>query len=305
MLFKQMQYFAAVVKYHSFTEAAEHCYISQSAISQQIQALEKDLNVSLIRREGRRFSLTPAGAYFYQHCQRIIDDVSALRRETIRRGEDDEWRLCIGYPRNYSGQELHQAIAEFSHLYPEVTLHIVTGTHEELYDMLRTGRADLILNDQRRAFSDEYANFELLQCPIYVEVPNRSAASEKSFVVKEDLHDLPCILISSPEQQEQEKKYYQHTLNFDSTIIFAETLSAGRLMVAGNCGFLPIEGIGTLTPTGASVTRVPLYRGRKPILRNYCVFWQKARSNYYIEEFAHIFRHLLTDTAETSAAGQD
>ena len=42
MLFRQMKYFTAVVDCNSFTEAAEQCYISQSAISQQIRALEKD-----------------------------------------------------------------------------------------------------------------------------------------------------------------------------------------------------------------------------------------------------------------------
>ena len=61
MLYRQMQYFVAVVECDSFTEAAERCYISQSAISQQIRALEQFLGVTLISRGNRRFSLTPAG----------------------------------------------------------------------------------------------------------------------------------------------------------------------------------------------------------------------------------------------------
>ena len=60
-MIKQIRYFQAVVRCKSFTEAAEECFISQSAISQQIQALEQALGVQLIRREKRRFSLTPAG----------------------------------------------------------------------------------------------------------------------------------------------------------------------------------------------------------------------------------------------------
>lgn len=90
-------------------------------------------------------------------------------------------------------------------MYPEVTLHIVTGTCEELYEMLRTGRTELILNDQRRAFADEYANFELLQCPVYVEIPSRSPMAEKDRADLDNLRSMPCILISSPEQQELEK----------------------------------------------------------------------------------------------------
>lgn len=64
MLFRQMKYFIAVVERGSFTEAAEQCYISQSAVSQQIRALEKELGVELLHRENRRFTLTPAGEYF-------------------------------------------------------------------------------------------------------------------------------------------------------------------------------------------------------------------------------------------------
>ena len=46
MLLRQMKYFTAVVECGSFTEAAEECFISQSAVSQQIQALENDLGVN-------------------------------------------------------------------------------------------------------------------------------------------------------------------------------------------------------------------------------------------------------------------
>ena len=64
MLLKQMKYFITVVDLHSFTEAAEQCFISQSAISQQIKALEKELGVRLFERSKRQFSLTAAGEYF-------------------------------------------------------------------------------------------------------------------------------------------------------------------------------------------------------------------------------------------------
>ena len=50
MLLKQMKYFITVVDLHSFTEAAEQCFISQSAISQQIKALEKELGPEQVKR---------------------------------------------------------------------------------------------------------------------------------------------------------------------------------------------------------------------------------------------------------------
>ena len=81
MLLRQMKYFVAVIDCNSFTEAAEQCYISQSAISQQIQALERELGVELIHRENRRFTITPTGQYFYSHCKAILSQVDDLIRE--------------------------------------------------------------------------------------------------------------------------------------------------------------------------------------------------------------------------------
>ena len=64
-MLRRIKYFQAVVRCHSFTEAAAECFVSQSAISQQVRSLEKELGVSLLSRENRHFSLTPAGEYFY------------------------------------------------------------------------------------------------------------------------------------------------------------------------------------------------------------------------------------------------
>ena len=290
-----MKYFISVVECSSFTEAAEQCYISQSAISQQIRSLEKELGVELIHRENRRFTLTPAGEYFYEQSKGILNEVEDIRRETFRIGKDKEMELKIGYLRCYSGQELHQAVAEFSRLYPEVSIHIVNGTHEELYDLLRFGRADLVLTDQRRAFSDKYANFQLLKCGCYAELSVRSPLAEQESITMEELKRQACILISSREQQNIEEDYYKNTLGFGGRFLFAENLEEGRLMVAGNRGFLPVERVGTLPPCGTGVKRLPVMEQGQQLKRNYCLFWVKENASYYIEEFAEILRKLLKE----------
>ena len=83
MLLKQMKYFITVVDCNSFTEAAEECFISQSAISQQIKTLEKELGVSLLIREGRQFSLTPAGEYFYRHGKVLMKLKSSRKKQYV------------------------------------------------------------------------------------------------------------------------------------------------------------------------------------------------------------------------------
>lgn len=294
MLLRQMKYFVAVINCNSFTEAAEQCYISQSAISQQIQSLERELGVELIHRENRRFTITPTGQYFYSHCKAILEQVDNLIHETKRLGTDNELQLCIGYLRCYSGMELYQAIVEFSKIYPEVAINIISGTHEELYDLLRFGYVDLILSDQRRAFSDIYVNFELMRCGCCAEISMNNPLSKKDCVQIEELKRIPCILITSREQQNVEQEYYKNTLGFGGSYLFADNLDEGRLLVLSNRGFLPIESVGTLPQEKASIKRLPIYQGDSQVMRNYCVFWRKEKTNYYIEEFSDTLRKLLT-----------
>ena len=80
-MLKQLKYFQSVVYHRSFSKAAEECCISQSAISQQVRALEEEVGVTLLRREGRRFSLTPAGEVFYQKSLSITADWERLCQE--------------------------------------------------------------------------------------------------------------------------------------------------------------------------------------------------------------------------------
>ena len=138
-MIKQIKYFQAVVRCRSFTEAAEECCISQSAISQQMQALEHELGVKLLNRENRKFSLTSAGEHFYKKSLVLIADFERLMRETVRIANKDNAELRIGYLKCYGGLEFQLAVAEFSEKYPDVSVHIINGNHEDLYDALRSG----------------------------------------------------------------------------------------------------------------------------------------------------------------------
>ena len=266
MLLRQMRYFAAVVDCGSFTEAAARCYISQSAISQQIRALEQELGTPLIHRENRRFSLTPAGELFYPRCKQLLKEADDLVQEMRSIAAGSGARLRIGYLRCYSGSELSQAVADFSLCCPEVSISTVSGTHEELYELLRTEKADIILSDQRRAFSDVYVNDELMQCGCYAELSIHDPLAAQDKVSVEELRRLPCILIASAQQQDTEQEYYQRTLEFGGSYLFADDLEEGRLMVISGRGFLPVEGVGTLPAGNAFIRRLPLYQNGAQII---------------------------------------
>ena len=289
-MIRQIRYFQSVVRNNSFSEAAQECHISQSAISQQIQALERELGFYLLERKNRKFTLTPAGEYFYKKSLVLIADYEQMCREAGKLAKDDKASLVIGYLRCYSGQEFHRALEEFSAKYPDVSVKIEYGNHEELYELLRMGRVDLVLNDQRRAFSDQYVNLILTTGNEYVEISSRNPIASLPSITPLELKNIPCILVASKEQRENEQEYYKGVVGFQGDFLYAENLEEARLMVIGGQGFMPVEGVKRAENFGSSISRIPLFRDDSQITRNYCAFWKKDNSGYYIEEFADILK---------------
>ncbi len=289
-MLKQLRYFQSVVRLNSFSAAAEENFISQSAISQQVQALERALGFQLLERKNRSFTLTPAGKYFYQKSLILTADYERMCSEAAKIAHGGQTSLEIGYLRCYTGAEFHRALALFSEKYPDVEVSVTYGNHEELYGLLRTGEAELVLNDQRRAFSDEYVNLLLTTCRSYIEVSVHSPLAQMECISPPELKNIPCILVASEAQRETEQAYYHDVVGFHGEFLYAENLEEARLMVIGRKGFLPVEGTEQAAPAGTSIVRVPLVRGEEPILRNYCAFWKKDNSGGYVEEFASILK---------------
>ena len=72
MQIRQLEYFLAVCEHLNFTKAARQFYISQTAVSLQIQTLEEELGVRLFNRTNRRVELTPAGRTFQEDARAIL-----------------------------------------------------------------------------------------------------------------------------------------------------------------------------------------------------------------------------------------
>ena len=287
-MFKQMQYFISVVETGSFTKAAEECYISQSAISQQIKSLEETLGVKLLRRNKKSFTLTAAGDYFYKKTKSILDEVEELCKKT-QEIEEDENVLKIGYLRGFHTEELREAMISFSKMYPNVIIDLKIGNHEELYNYLVNHEVSLVISDQRRAFHDDYVNYHLLHMDCYIEVSPESQWNQKKSIDVEELKEETCILVASKKQQEIEQEFYENIIGLKSHYLFVESIEEARMLVSINRGFMPIEYASR--PQHAHV--IPLYRHNKPIQRNYCAFWKQSETNYYIEEFADFLRKTL------------
>lgn len=288
-MLEQIRYFQSVVQLGSFTAAAEKHFISQSAISQQIRALEHELGVVLLNRKKRSFTLTEAGEYFYKKSLVLVADYDAICRELQRISGNNGELLRIGVLKGYSGNEFQNAVSAFTVQFPDVTVEVTHGNHDTLYELLRNGELDIVLNDQRRAFSDEYINIVLDIREYYAEISANSPLARLDEVEIADLKNIPLILLSSEEQQETERSFYANDLGFKSEIQFCEYVDDAHMLVIQGKGYMPIEGSGDTTQT--AVKAVKLMRNGSPVIRRYCAFVKTDNSSKHTDEFIEILKN--------------
>lgn len=290
MLLRQIEYLQAVVECGNFYTAAEKCYVSQSAISQQIKKLEDELGVRLLDRHNRTFTLTPAGEHFYHKSLIIRSDIEQLVRETKRFEANAVFTLRLGCYKGYHGSEFSNAVSLFSEKYPKINVQVTIGSHEELYHAMECGEVDLALNDQRRAFSGAYNNMVLSESRTYIEISDRNPLSRLERIDVTELKNTPCIIVISSGRRQEEQIYYDEIVGLHGDFLFADSLQEARLMIITGQGYMPLDVIGEQEWFDSAVKRILLTRNGEPVTKTYCAFWKKDNSGYYIEDFAGMLK---------------
>lgn len=277
MLLRQMKYFLAVADCKSFSEAAEQCFISQSAISQQMKVLEDELGTELIKRSNRRFQLTDIGEYFYGRSKDIVKETEDLKEQIRRMASDQKKQFRIGCRNGYIIRRLCNAMNIYLADHKGINMDVIYGDHDELMGMLHRGEVDLVLNDLRHENeSSNFGNIFLEQVEGMVAVSNHSPLAAKEVIDLEELAHYPCILLAGDKNQEKEKNFFRMIFHTDNNFIVTKDVPSALTMIVGNAGFMPIisntdahEFIGKFTKL------LPVKRSGEPILIKYYAFYNK------------------------------
>jgi DNA-binding transcriptional LysR family regulator len=136
----------AVAEEESFGRAAERLGYTQSAVSQQIQALERIVGQRLVERPGgpRRVSLTEAGELLLRHAAGIVARLQAAQADLAAFAEGSAGTLRIGTFQSVGARVLPLLLREFTNAWPDVSVQLTEGTDDGfLLELVERGELDL------------------------------------------------------------------------------------------------------------------------------------------------------------------
>lgn len=132
-----MSVFIHVVQASGFKRAADIMQIPKATVSSLVQQLEADLEVKLLHRTTRQISVTEEGAAYYQHCVRILADVSAVEDGLSHTRTHSGGRLRVDISSSLAQSVIIPALPGFLDRYPDITVELACGDREA--DLIEEG----------------------------------------------------------------------------------------------------------------------------------------------------------------------
>lgn len=190
----QLRYFVAVAQTGSFTRAAEHCHVSQPALSQQIQKLERNLGHPLFNRLGKRAVLTEAGKILLQQAEQILSMLENAERQVRDFDQFAHGQLAIGAIPTIAPYVLPDVLQAYTQRFPKVELLMHEDLTAHLVQAVAMGELDLALvalpiHDARLIAE------ALLTEPLLLALPKRHPLAARSRVSLDDVRTERFILL--------------------------------------------------------------------------------------------------------------
>ncbi len=174
----------------SFSAAAAALSYTQSAVSQQIAALEGEAGMALLERHPRGVSLTAAGQTLVGHAEGILARLDAAEASLATIAGLRGGRLRVASFPTAGATLMPLAIASFRSAYPAVELTLVEGEPEDVAPRLRAGELDLALLFEfagEELGREELTRTSLLEDPMYLALPHEHPLAARARLRLEDL----------------------------------------------------------------------------------------------------------------------
>jgi LysR family hydrogen peroxide-inducible transcriptional activator len=262
---RQLEVVVALAEQLNFRRAAEACMITQPALSQQLQQLERVIGFRVFERNRRRVVPTPAGSELVEHARRALIEIDAFVEAARGFREPLAGPLRMGVIPTVAPYVLPVAVPRLRRAFPRLKLFLHEAQTARLVELLRAGKLDLAL----LALEAELGELEsepLYTDPFVVAVPQGHALGQRASVREADLAEGEVLLLADGHcLREQALDLCRRARAHEAGDFRATSLNTLVRMVAGGIGITLLPSMSVESEVHAQDRlRVLPFTGTKP-----------------------------------------
>lgn len=238
-----IEVFIATVEEQSISVAARRLNSSPATISQQLTNLEKAIGATLLNRNSRPVTPTPAGEMFRKRAQSILNEASLARTELARADFSALTRFRLGMIEDFDADVTPALLGQMAKSLQGCQFLLETGASHRLVELLDTRALDVIVAADMGATADWMEIHPLLQEPFVAAVPKGSVDASNDVLAQ--LQPMPLIQYSSRQHMGQQINAHLARQNLTPAHQFElDSYHAIMAMVAGGVGWTIITPLG-------------------------------------------------------------
>ena len=300
---RQLRAFVTLARTGSFTHTGKELFLSQSAISHGIKALETDIGCRLLDRVGKKVSLTPSGEQLLHYAEKILREMDNARTSIDQLTKWGHGRLRLGASTTACQYLLPQVLGRFKERFPQCQISIHPGDTPVAMELLLQNTIDLALalephNEPRLEF------LPLFTDELVFLVARSHPWATRGAVVREEIPQQNYILYNKGTYTFRlVQEYFQHEHVTLNSLIEVGSMETSKELVKLGLG------VSILAPWIAQReiregTLVSLPLGRRKLKRNWGILHRKARPlNLSEETFIKLCRTTTEELLATNSLG--
>ncbi len=259
MHIENFKIFSDLVESQSFSRAAKMNKITQSAVSQQLRAMEKHFNVLIIDRSQKQFRLTPEGEQLYHSCKDILHRYQQMASELLEMRKIISGNIHISTVYSIGLYELPPYLKEFMQNYPTVNVRVEYRRSNLVYEDVLQNSVDLGLV----ALPQKVRQLEILCKEDKIQIEELAG------------HALIAFDPDIPTRKALDHYFREHRLSFEPVMEFDNIETVKRAVEIGaGIAFIPLTTVQHELEAG-TLKRIAL--DWEPIKRPLAIVHRKGR----------------------------
>ena len=191
MEIRQLHYFIAVCEEMHFTKAAEKIGVSQPTLSQQIRALEDELNMPLFDRIGKKIALTEAGSLLLNYSTEILDTLQNVKDSIEDLRQVKRGTIRIGLMPSDLDYRISDLIIQFHRMFPKIKLEVIASI--EILQQVLESEVDIGIG------TNVIPNERLISIPLCTEeyvltVSKNHPFANRTSIYLDEMKELPMVM---------------------------------------------------------------------------------------------------------------